>query len=638
MQLRSPLFLILVTMLIAGCGGGGDSASSAHGVSQVAASQGCMDLSCHGAKVSAVTGKVIAEEWRASSHMTEDAAGCADCHEPDAGHPNLCNKCHGGGGFQVTKNPDQGGKCYKCHGPSHPGDVMMASAPQHFGYSSATQLPQSLRASYLSGQYQGRCRACHNPHSNTLTPQHREYAKSLHGDPQGAAWTHYDFKLDSRAACTRCHTSTGYISYVTSGFTVPVAGKFAAGDTSHELLACDACHSSYDFKNSIRQVPAFTGVYKGYNAATALFPDNGRGNLCIPCHSGRESGQAINAIADFSNANFINSHYLAAAGLMYMQIGFINFTSADAPIGTSTYGKSLSPDDISTPGGLVGGTKSTHRKLGTPLINGDGHKLGFFVPGVLDQNGPCVTCHMNASGVAVRAGNGHSLKIDANAYNQVCVNCHTSEDGVALSSANFQTVFLEPQAEVFEDALKLTRQILLTRHKISFDVTTYPYFYDENLPLLNGKKQAVKDWTRGGTTDGRKLMGACFNFNLLARDPAAYAHARTYTRRLIYDSLDFLDDGAMNLTVGASAVAQSQAGNLLTNPVFGLYTKGAKAYNSQFVSTDSSTGLTRYSSSTRDAGTSEAMLYLIAWSRSSTKADPAEAAALAGSWAALERP
>lgn len=631
MQLRSLLFLSLVTILISGCGGG-NSADSAHGVSQVAASQGCMDLSCHGAKLSPVTGKLIAQEWQGSPHMTQNAAGCADCHEPDAGHPNLCNKCHGGGGFQVTRNPDQAGKCGKCHGPAHPEDVMMAQAPQHYGYSSATALPQTKRASYLSGQYQGRCRACHNPHGNTVTPQHREYAKSLHGDPQGAAWTHYEFKKDNYNTCYRCHTATGFISYVTSGFTVPAAGLFA-GDTSAEMLACDACHSSYDFKNSIRSVPAFTAGYKGFNGVDkALFPDNGKGNLCIPCHSGRESGQAINDVADFSNANFKNSHYLAAAGLMYMQIGFTNFTSPDAPIGSTTYGKTLSPDDISTPGGVVGGTKSTHRRLGTPLITN--------VPaGTLDQNGPCVTCHMNASGVAARYGNGHSLKIDDNAYNQVCKNCHTSEEGVPLSAANFHSAFLEPQAEVFEHALELTETVLLQRHQISYNEAAYPYFFDERLPLLNGKKQPVKDWTRGGTVDGRKLMGACFNFNLLVRDPAAYAHARSYSRRLIYDSLDFLDDGGMNLSVGATALAQSQAGSILNNPLFGIYTKGAKAFNSQFVSTDSN-GVSRYGSTTRYAGTSEAMLYLIGWSRSATTAaqSEAEAAAAAGAWAAVERP
>ncbi len=47
-------------------------------------------------------------------------------------------------------------------------------------------------------------------------------------------------------------------------------------------------------------------------------------------------------------------------------------------------------------------------------------------------------------------------------------------------------------------------------------------------------------------------MGAAFNFNLLEHDPGAYAHNRIYTKRLIYDSIDWVDDGIMNYSVGAT--------------------------------------------------------------------------------------
>jgi hypothetical protein len=620
MQLKSLLFLILVPILIAGCGGGG-SANNPHGVSQVAASQTCASATCHGTQVSPVTGTLIADEWRGSSHMTQNAAGCADCHEPDAGHPNLCNKCHGGGGFAVTREADAAGKCGKCHGLSFPEDPMMALAPQHYGYSSARALPGTPRASYVSAQYQGRCRACHNSHNNNVTPQHREYAKSLHGDPQGVAWTHYDFKQDNRAACNRCHTSTGYINFVTSGFTVATKG-FSTGDASREMVACDACHASYDFKNSIRKVAAFTAPYKGYDGNPATFPGVGASDLCTPCHSGREGGQAINAIAEakFTDTGFVNSHYMASSGLMYMQNGFINFTSLTAPIVVgstiSSYGRTLSPDNLTTPGGMVGGQSSTHRKLGTSRVTGDSHNRAFFVPGVADQNGPCVTCHLNVNGTPQRPGSGHSLKINANAYRQLCVNCHdsegTHEEVVQLTAENFQSEFLKPQAEAFEDSLELLKELLLQKYQISFDELEHPYFYDEALPLKDGKKQALRDWTRGGKVNGRKLMGACYNYNLLTRDAAAYAHARSYSRRLIYDSIDFLDDGIMNLSVSASAVSLG-----LTHPDGkAVFVKDSKAYN-----VAAGGGITTIFGTTTDA-----MLYLIGWNRTT------------GDWNATERP
>jgi hypothetical protein len=560
MQLRSPLFLILVTMLIAGCGGGGDSAGSAHGVSLVAASQGCMDQSCHGAKASPVTGKVIAEEWRASSHMTQGAAGCADCHEPDAGHPNLCNKCHGGGGFQVTKNPDQGGKCSKCHGPSHAGDVMMASAPQHYGYSTATLPGQGTRASYVSAQYQGRCRACHDPHKNTLTQNHRDYAKSQHGNPKGEAWMHYDFKQDKYASCNRCHTSTGFINFVSSGFTVASAG-FSTGASTREVLACDACHTSYDFKNSVRPVPAFSAPYKvGGSAAT--YPDAGKSNLCIPCHAGRASSDNIAAVADFTNANFVNSHYLAAAGLMYMKLGFKDFTTASAPANAAattktqyTYGDSYTMyTGYASPAAPAGQVNSAHRRFGTQYINGDGHVapnrgvLSAWLPGTMDTGGPCVTCHLNAADsngmlTTNARANSHTLAINEQTWNQVCVNCHGSEGPVEA--------FLEEHSAEFQHALTLAQKLLLDRYNIQY---TSGRFYDLTADATG--KTAVKDWTRGTNNQsfGRRMMGACYNIHLLVKEPAAYVHARTYARRLLYDSIDFLDDGLVNMTVGQTAL------------------------------------------------------------------------------------
>jgi hypothetical protein len=97
-------------------------------------------------------------------------------------------------------------------------------------------------------------------------------------------------------------------------------------------------------------------------------------------------------------------------------------------------------------------------------------------------------------------------------------------------------------------------------------------------------------------------MGACFNINLLTKEPAAYVHARTYVRRLLYDTIDFLDDGTINLTVGATAQAQSA---VVGSPVFGLYVKGTTA---------------------TDPATTESMTYLLGYNRTS------------GAWNTPERP
>ncbi|MDA8242213.1 MAG: hypothetical protein M0Z67_17820 [Nitrospiraceae bacterium] len=145
--------------------------------------------------------------------------------------------------------------------------------------------------------------------------------------------------------------------------------------------------------------------------------------------------------------------------------------------------------------------------------------------------------------------------------------------------------------------------VLRNKYNISYNAAVYPYFYD--LTKDPSGKTAVKDWTRG-TGDqafGKKLMGACFNINVLNREPAAFAHARTYSRRLIYDTIDFLDDGTINLSASATAVATSPS----------VYGKGESAY----------TDGTR---SQLAPGTTDAMLFLINWSRST------------GKWVTPERP
>jgi hypothetical protein len=561
MQLKSLLFLILVPILFTGCGGGNSGNQHVQAVSKSAASSGC--LNCHDKVASPATGVAIAEEWQASVHQTQNGAGCADCHEPDAGHPNLCNKCHGGGGFYVVKNPDLAGKCYKCHGLSHPADVMVKLASQHFGNMTANALTQASRASYVSSQYQQKCTACHNPHKNNLTQNHKDYAKSLHGNVNGKAWASQDFK--QKAQCIRCHTSTGFLGYI-NGFALPAAG-FGAGQLTREVLACNGCHSSYDFKNSVRRVAAFPAPYK-VGGTPAQFPDAGTSNLCIPCHAGRDSADAILAVANFSNAPFVDAHQMAVAGLMYMKIGFKGFTTASAPANSAapakpqfTYGASYTMyTGPATPAAPAGQVNSAHRRFGTPLINGDTHTkvITAWIPGTMDTGGPCVTCHLNAADsnglLSTNARTtSHTLAINTNTWNQVCANCHAAEAPVVTTEA--VKLFLEENSDDFQHALTLAKQVLQAKYNIKY-TQVEPYFYDLSADPTGNTP--VRDWTRGTNdqTFGRRLMGACFNINLLANEPAAYAHARTYARRLIYDSIDFLDDGTVNMSVGATALAQ----------------------------------------------------------------------------------
>lgn len=445
------------------------------------------------------------------------------------------------------------------------------------------------------------CRDCHNVHSANLTIQ-RQWARSAHGgfiadtkdaagdvatkaaagvtDSTAPAWVHYNWDNNSgnpatdpdpdRSACQRCHTATGAKNFLTAAATLVDADLTnnviynpANNDFSHlsgwstsnrtspqnEMLYCWGCHKNNS--GTLRDPGPFTATYSTRKLdgtlAVAQFPNVAGSNLCITCHSGLESGESVVALTTaanpFTNAGFKNSHYMAAAGLMYVKIGYTNFIDPATPIGTSTYGKSLTASDDG------GALSSTHRRLGTPAINGDSHNPSFFVPGNLDTNGPCVVCHL--------PGKDHTLSIGANAFNAVCVNCHDEEAGTPLTAGNFKTLFIEEQAVPFQNALALAQaRLAMAPYSMEYDAAVYPYFFPVGAAHI--RANGVSDWTRGGlltAAEAEKLMGACFNINVLSRDPAAYVHARTYARRLLYDTIDWLDDKTINMSTVTTAVA-----------------------------------------------------------------------------------
>ena len=284
---------------------------------------------------------------------------------------------------------------------------------------------------------------------------------------------------------------------------------------------------------------------------------------------------------------------MAAAGLMFVKDGYTNFVPADTAVGSTgkSYGQTLTSevdDTFDTTGATVKGQlTSTHREFGTAdLIGNHGITADNTM---MIENGPCVTCHMSDG--------HHTLAIDATAYTNICSNCHTAESGVALTADNFKTVFLEPNSEAFQAAITLAENVLTKNFNITYDPSAYPYFYDQD----NGGS-AVKNWTRGGAltaAQAEKLMGACFNINLLNREPAAFAHARTYSRRLLYDTIDWLDNKDLDFSVSQTALAsglKDASGN-------DLFRMGTVAYD----------GGAPYKGGTINASTSEAMTYILGW-------------------------
>jgi hypothetical protein len=127
-----------------------------------------------------------------------------------------------------------------------------------------------------------------------------------------------------------------------------------------------------------------------------------------------------------------------------------------------------------------------------------------------------------------------------------------------------------------------------------FFAPSHPYFYnspgfdpayDEDTANPHCQKNLpVKNWQTGGTSTfawdageeeclssvlvpgasgtGPANMGAAFNFNMLKHEPGAYVHNGLYAMRLIFDSLDWLDNGNLDGTIAiVNAAAEGYLGS-----------------------------------------------------------------------------
>ena len=370
-------------------------------------------------------------------------------------------------------------------------------------------------------------------------------------DTSGPGWSHYDWDASNRAACQRCHTTTGISNFLSSPTKLAANGSYISGyDPSqafrptssarnarlnnfghldkwsrsntgvvtssgqNELLYCYGCHSNAG-TGKLRDPGALTIYYgSGATMSSYTYPDLKGSNVCIGCHTGRETGDTIKLDTDADGTRgFINSHYLTAGGTLFATTGY-EFA------GQSYANPSFFKHDI----------------VGTATAPGTG------------SNGPCAGCHMTSS-------NGHKFlpvtKDNTGAITAItstsCVTCHTG--GSALTPASLTT-----EEEEYKAALEGLKASLAAKG-IHFGEAN-PYFYTAPY-VAGGANTTYTTWAANyGFASYKDVMGAAFNANLLIHDPGGYAHNRFYAKRLIWDSIDFIDDGILNNSVPATLAAR----------------------------------------------------------------------------------
>jgi len=621
MQSRiQQLMLTLLALFLTACGSG---ISGGSGSQAISSSDGCITASCHGSLASKVTGRPIASEWRASAHFAAGVAGCRTCHG-HSHQNSCQNCHGGGNSPITQVNQVVGeDSCLSCHvnASTLMKSLDKRHLPElnpkfrlnsGFNYYSAAGF-YTMRGT----AYESKCIWCHNPHDNRVLPQHNDWAESGHGNVNGGPFANRgtDFKTRGSSAdwsqavgdgCVRCHTTTGFINLVTSNMTnISPWGLSADGVTpisfTRQTLYCNVCHdngSGKAYGNNMRAIPAqsATGgvrVYQNYSAtlgtritATSFrnattnttktsitaqinpsdnnngesfsrtrivnnfidFPDLGISGHCVLCHSGRASGSLIKLVAasrdaagnpfNFRLSSRVGVHDFAGAGTMFRSLGFEFYSSF----------RYAQPSGIPYAHDLIG----------------QGNFLGT------GNRGPCVSCHMSSS-------KSHSfLPVDSTGTavtsinTALCNNCHAS-GGIGNSRFNGTATDLGLHKAGLAAALKaLTAWVNMKGLGSNTNWLRSSSYTGGRSNGADGTALAAAGFSQTAcippadrsldTYLGMRNMGASLNQNFINNEPAAYVHNDLYVKRLIYDSLDWLDncvmdksvEGAINLTSNTS--------------------------------------------------------------------------------------
>jgi hypothetical protein len=285
--------------------------------------------------------------------------------------------------------------------------------------------------------------------------------------------------------------------------------------------------------------------------AQNTFPDIGKSNLCMNCHTARTIGDnikktAANAAYDFKNLGFVNSHYLTGGATVYAVSGY-EFT------------------------GLTYANRSSyrHNQIGTTLQPATG------------TGGPCVGCHMTPARHTFKGWTKDpATEKITSIVSLACAACHSdiTPDEVNEEKERFEAALAALEAQLAKKGL------YFSPNNPYFFTAPYDPSYEAPTDACPTKNLPVRNWQTGGTstrkwnvakstcdvsvgapgTDGTgdENMGAAFNYNLLVHDPGAYTHNRVYAKRLIWDSIDWLDDETLNNSVMATVDALVTAGKL----------------------------------------------------------------------------
>ena len=520
----------LVTATVTSANGGKLTASAPVVVSDYQTYLNSQCVSCH----STQSPKIVSD-YQASKHSQILTATCTSCHTPDSPHSvginstNIdpvtflvkanvgglttgtffCMKCHNPSiatSYNASPHQTHAVVCSSCHTNGVHNADFTAAACGGCHYDSTGNVPNHPFAIGTN-----LCTACHDPHALTVTggsgiPAVHFSNRTSSGYPASYVTSHSN--------CADCHsTDSANLSHRTDwaqSVHADVNGLPWMVNDFKTLSGCVQCHTT----------TGFIAYSTGKAVAAWGDPSDKTKEVlrCSACHSNISTGSVrtvtpVRPYADFplyQNPNLGESNICmdchvgtnSGQGITAQLKALADFTRLPLvgphymAVGGTIYGQI----GYQFPGQSYN-SASTHVKLGSDT-----------------GSGPCVYCHKNST-------YGHQFE---SGVLSVCAGCHgTTLDAATL--ARDKTTFL--------NALEVLRTQLAAKG----------FVYS---PTLMGFTNT--NWGAGQA--GANSMGAAFNYVLLITEQGIYTHNPGYASQLVFDSIDYLDNGQLDNSVTTLAV------------------------------------------------------------------------------------
>ena len=415
-------------------------------------------------------------------------------------------------GYNIRKNSEN--PCYDCHG--HEANTNTRPYPEGDARGAPTIWTEWSSSAHAGRLFQVKLEAASeqagggdpaDAPNNTGTVDAVMFAGAT--DATGEGWTTYNWDHPGRASCQRCHTATGLANFLdadindeeydqdNNDFSYLLGwGENGCGSPQNEVLYCWGCHT--DATDGILRNPGELTLDFVYldpdeieddDPDFVILPDKGNANVCGACHSGRGNDTSIRkAVIDDNRSTRFAGHHAPTAGSLYAEVVHTGFEFT----GQDYTPKSFFAHDIIE-------------------TNGDSPETG---------DGPCVGCHMDTTAdhtfeAVEEDADGNIVVINNQA---LCNTCHGSSITPSV---------LEELKGGFKDASSLLDDY------VTNDITNY----------LNLDVEANYQ------TVPLNAYGAFQDSIYMHEEGGIYVHNRFYGKRLIFDSIDWLDNGVLNGTI-----------------------------------------------------------------------------------------